>query len=186
MGQDKALMPFLGQPLISRLVAKLENLAAEVLVITNQPDSYRFLDLPLVEDLLPGYGALGGLYTALSSTNRVGVILVACDMPFADCQLLEKQAEMLFSEGVDVVMPKTPDGLEPFHAVYRRKACLSPVEAALKSGRRRMDSWLSEVNTRYLSLEEIHPYDPEGTAFLNVNTPEDFQRAEEYARLREG
>ena len=61
MGQDKALMPFLGQPLIQRVVKRLSAIADEIIITTNQPDSYRFLGLPLFPDTRPGHGALGGL-----------------------------------------------------------------------------------------------------------------------------
>lgn len=45
MGSDKALLPFLGQPLILRLLRRLASIADEVLVTSNRPESYRFLGL---------------------------------------------------------------------------------------------------------------------------------------------
>jgi len=59
MGQDKALMPFLGRPLIKRVIDRLSPIADEVIVTTNIPDDYRFLNLPLFPDLKPGRGSLG-------------------------------------------------------------------------------------------------------------------------------
>ena len=59
MGQDKALSPFLGQPLIQHVVNRLSSLAAEIMVTTNQPQAYSFLSLPLYLDLIPGRGAAG-------------------------------------------------------------------------------------------------------------------------------
>ena len=78
MGRDKGLMPFLGRPLIQRVLERLTPIADEVLVTTNSPDEYRFLNLPLFPDLKPGRGALGGLYTALSSAACEAVAVVAC------------------------------------------------------------------------------------------------------------
>ena len=106
MGQDKALMPFLGRPLISRVIERVAPLADEILVTTNRADSYGFLGLPLVPDLMPGRGALGGLYTALASAANPIVALVACDMPFAspNCSLSNATCSRL--EGApDVVIP---------------------------------------------------------------------------------
>ena len=62
-------MPFLGRPLIAHQVDLLSSLADELLVTTNNLTAYTFLDLPLFSDLLPGMGALGGLYTALSAAS---------------------------------------------------------------------------------------------------------------------
>ena len=67
MGQNKALMPFLNQPLIERVVNRLAPYANELLVITNKPEQYAFIGVQLTPDILPGRGALGGLFTALSS-----------------------------------------------------------------------------------------------------------------------
>jgi molybdopterin-guanine dinucleotide biosynthesis protein A len=68
MGEDKALKPFLGRPLIQRVIERLALMADEVLVTTNRPEAFAFLNLPLFPDLKPGR-ALGGLYTALASSN---------------------------------------------------------------------------------------------------------------------
>ncbi|MBP8164630.1 MAG: NTP transferase domain-containing protein, partial [Anaerolineales bacterium] len=67
MGEDKALKPFLGRPLIQRVIERLSPLADEVIVTTNRPVDYAFLNLRLVADLKQGRGALGGLYTAIAS-----------------------------------------------------------------------------------------------------------------------
>ena len=100
MGQDKALMPFLGRPLIQRVIERLTPIADEVLVTTNNPEDYRFLGLPLFPDLKPARGALGGLYTALSSAACEAVAVVACDMPFASGALIEAASRLLVEEAV--------------------------------------------------------------------------------------
>src|SRR5688572_23191554 len=69
MGEDKALRPFLGRPLIQRVIERLASIADEIIVTTNRPDEYAFLKLRLISDLKPGRGALGGLYTAIASAS---------------------------------------------------------------------------------------------------------------------
>ncbi|MCL4559571.1 MAG: molybdenum cofactor guanylyltransferase [Chloroflexi bacterium] len=181
MGQNKALMPFLGQPLIARVVERVSTLADEVLVITNDPQSYPFLKVPLFADILPRRGNLGGLYTALNVASHPVVGVLACDMPFASPLLLQAQQDILIAEGVDVVIPRSPEGLEPLHSVYRREVCLPAVREALEANLMRMVSWFPAVKVRELIAEEITRYDPSRTAFMNVNTPEEFQRAEALA-----
>src|SRR5512147_3255637 len=83
MGEDKALKTFLGRPLIQRVIDRLSPIADEIILTTNHPEEYTFLDLPLFSDLKPGRGALGGLYTAIASATNPFVAVVACDMPFA-------------------------------------------------------------------------------------------------------
>jgi molybdopterin-guanine dinucleotide biosynthesis protein A len=182
MGQDKALLHFLGKPLIQRVVERLAPLADEVLVTTNRPEAYQFLGLPLIPDVIPGRGALGGLYTALSAARQPLVAVVACDMPFASPRLLEAERDLLLASGSDAVIPQTEGGTEPFHAVYRRDACLPAIQAAIAADRWRVDAWYRQAKVRLMPPEEVQPYDPGGIAFGNVNTPEELAQAEELAR----
>ena len=182
MGQDKGLVPFQGQPLIMRVLNRVAGIADELVITSNQPEQYRFLGLTPVPDLQPGRGALGGLYTALDAAHHPAVAVVACDMPFVNPLLLVIQLQLLNDTGADLVIPRTPDGLEPFHAVYRRETCLPHVHAALQFDQRRVDAWFPLVKVHELSPEAIQPYDPLGLAFLNINTPEELKRAEEIAR----
>lgn len=183
MGQDKALMPFLGQPLIVRVLERLAPLADEIIVTTNRPDDYRFLGIPLFPDLQPGRGPLGGLYTALSSAKNPFVAVVACDMPFASKTLFEHAYRLLVQEDADVVIPDSGDGmLEPLHAVYRRETCLPAIQSALDADLWKLIAWFPQVKVRTLTRAETAAHNPDGLAFWNLNTPEEFAQAEEIAR----
>lgn len=186
MGRDKALVPFLGRPLIARLAERLGPIADELLVTTNRPDDFGFLGLPLFPDPRPGRGALGGLHAALRAARHEAVAVVACDMPFASAELLRFQAGLLESEGADVVLPRGADGLEPLHAVYRRATCLPLVEAALDAGQWKVIAWFDQARVRVLRADEVAAHDPRGLAFVNVNTPEELAQAERLAREIEG
>jgi molybdopterin-guanine dinucleotide biosynthesis protein A len=186
MGQDKALMPFLGRPLIQRVVDRLTPLADEVIVTTNRPEDYRFLGLPLFPDLKPGRGALGGLYTALSSATCEAVAVVACDMPFASLTLIDAGYRLLVQEEADVVIPDSGGGLEPMHAVYRRETCIAAIEAAIEADRWKLISWFPQVKVRILQPDEVKLHDPSGLAFWNLNTPEEFAEAEKRAKQENG
>jgi len=178
MGTNKALIPFLGIPLIQRVIERIRPLADEILITTNQPEELRFLGMRLVADIYPGRGALVGLHTALVSSSHPYVGVVACDMPFVSPELLAYQLDCLIRENVDLVVPLTEQGHEPFHAVYRKSTCLPAVEAALEKGQKRMISWHPEVQVRELTRVDLVRIDPTGLAFMNVNTPDEFQSAE--------
>lgn len=183
MGTDKALIPFRGQPLIRRVIERVQPLADELFVITNSPEAYRFLNLPLVSDTVEGRGALGGLYTALSQASETLVAVVACDMPFVSRGLLSACRDALVEQDWDAAIPRTGLGFEPFHSVYRRAACLEMVKAALNEGRWRVDSWFAQARIRYFEPQEVLQFDPLGQAFINLNTPEDVERAEALVRF---
>jgi len=167
MGQDKALLPFLGKPLIARVIHRVASLGDELLITTNNPEDYLIFKIPLYRDVLPENGALGGLYTALSVSRFPIVIVVACDMPFVSAEILSMSIDMLQANNADVVIPKTENGYEPFHAV---------------SGEKRLISWFSEANILPIHESELLVHDPQRTAFINLNTKQDFNHAEVLAR----
>ena len=190
MGEDKALKLFLGRPLIQRVIDRLAQIADEIIVTTNHPDDYAFLHtstgsvhrLRLVPDLAAGRGALGGLYTAVASASSPIVAVAACDMPFASATLLETATRLLVEEEADVVIPKTEEGYEPFHAVYRRAACVPAIQSAIEAEQWKVISWFPRVKVRELTPAEVAASDPSGRAFWNVNTPEEFAEAERLAQ----
>jgi len=184
MGQNKALIPFLGHPLIARVIERVAPLADELLITANEPEVFHFTGLPVYPDLLPGQGALSGLYTALSAASLPLVAVVACDMPFVSAPLLSAQLAIVQEQEVDGVVPRSAEEYEPFHAVYRRDACLAAVQDALAAGEKRLISWFPKVNLVFLAPEEAAQYDPDGEAFINVNTPEEWKLAEERAKGR--
>jgi len=181
MGEDKALKPFLGHPLIHRVVDRLSPIADELLVTTNRPEDYSFLQARLTPDLIPDRGALGGLYTAVASATHPIVAVVACDMPFASARLIESMSRLMVQHEADVVIAKSEEGYEPLHAVYRRETCLPAIESAIDSDKWKVISWFPQVKVHVLTMEEIKPLNPDGLAFWNVNTPDDFAEAERIA-----
>ena len=172
MGKDKALMPFCGVPLIQHVLNRLSPIADEIIITTNNPDVYRFLKVPLYRDLLPNRGALGGLYTALMSAKYEFVAVVACDMPFASTQVFRSARKILVKHEADLVIPKTKNGYEPLHALYRRDACIPPIKNALDDDKWKVISWFDEVKICELAVED-------NEIFKNLNTPEDFAKTED-------
>jgi molybdopterin-guanine dinucleotide biosynthesis protein A len=179
MGQDKALLPVGGQRIVDRIVAQLGRHGSETIVITNTPDDYRFLGLPLFGDVLPDKGALGGLYTALYHASQPYALVVACDMPFVNQPLLDHLRGLAPQH--DAVVPRLNGEAEPFRAIYSR-ACLGPMRAALDAGKMRVISFFPEVRVRFVDEPEIDQFDREHLTFFNVNTPDDLTRAEALAQ----
>lgn len=169
MGRDKATLPVDGQALFERVLGVLQPLFPAILIAGDRPDLCR-PQVPCVPDLYPG-SALGGLYTALQAAATPFIFVVACDMPFADPQLI--RAILARREGHDVVVPRTPSGLEPLFALYG-KECLMPMRALLEAGRFRIYDFFPQVRVRYLDSAEL----PDGweRSLLNVNTPGDIRQ----------
>jgi molybdopterin-guanine dinucleotide biosynthesis protein A len=186
MGQNKALLPFQGEPLITRVYRRLASLVDEVLVTVNQTTGFEFLGLPLITDIYPGKGTLGGLFTGLQAARGPLIAVVGCDMPFVNPTLLHAELDLLDRTEADAVIPLSDTGLEPLHAVYRRETCLPAIYKSLMADQLRLVSWLPDVKVQEMPLDEVKLYDPELHAFFNLNTPDDFKQAEAMARIEAG
>ncbi len=181
MGEDKALKIFLGKSLIQRVIERMIPIADEIIVTTNRPAEYTFLNYRLIPDLKPGRGALGGLYTAIASAAHPLVAVVACDMPFVSQMFFEGARKLMVKEEADVVIAKTDEGYEPLHALYRRETCLPAIESAIDADQWKVIAWFPQVKVRTLNPEEVKSLDPSGLCFWNLNTPEEFAEAERRA-----
>jgi molybdopterin-guanine dinucleotide biosynthesis protein A len=180
MGQNKALAPFLGRPLIERVLAIARQLSDDILLVANDAPSYAGFGLPCIADQRPGWGPLMGLYSGLSAASNDLALLVACDMPFLSLDLIHRLFDL--APGYDVVIPRSEDGLHPLHALYRRSTCLPAIAAAIAAGQRRMIAFHSQVRVREAPADELAAFDPTGFALMNVNTPADLTTAEHIAR----
>jgi molybdopterin-guanine dinucleotide biosynthesis protein A len=61
--------------------------------------------------------------------------------------------------------------------VYLR-TCIPAIEAALLANRRRVVSFLPDVNVCYVDEAALRTLDPELSSFRNVNTPEEWRAIE--------
>lgn len=172
MGVDKAFLELGGRPLIQWTLEALAGIGQEIIIVTNDPQRYAGLGARVEPDIIPGYGALGGIYTALARASCARVLVVACDMPFLSRPLLRYLIGL--ASQFDAVVPRLPEGVEPLHAVYT-SACLDPIRRALARGERRIISFFPDVCLRYVDPEEIAVFDPDFRSFMNLNTPADLE-----------
>ena len=173
MGSNKALLDFGGRPLIGVLVDRIRPITNQILISSNDPTCYEFLNLPVIPDHYRGHGPLAGLHAAMLWNECSLYIALACDLPNLQAPLLRKLAS--FAKGYDVAIPRTKDGLaHPLCAVYRR-TCLPTVENSLLRGVNKMIDILEEssLSIRWVGSEEGQFED---TDLANINTPGDLRR----------
>ncbi|MFH1032175.1 MAG: molybdenum cofactor guanylyltransferase [Chloroflexota bacterium] len=176
-GRSKALEILGGQSLIEIVIERLKALTDRILLVTSK-ESLAHLASVKVEtatDIYPGKGPLGGIYTGLVVSQTLLNVVVACDMPFLNVELLRYMIKL--SNGYDAVVPKLEKGMiEPLHAVYSRN-CVDSIKARLDRNDLRLRSFLDAVKVRYIAREEYEPLDPQLLSFFNINEQSDFQRA---------
>jgi molybdopterin-guanine dinucleotide biosynthesis protein A len=174
MGRPKALTPFLGEPLVARVLGRLRPQAG-IVYLNASGKAYAGFGAQLAPDSprWRGAGPLAGLAAALTRAAEDGFAFLAtapCDAPFLPLDLVDR---LLAAAPVAVAVSET--GMEPMFALLPVSA-LARVEAALAAGRASPRSVLEALDAARVA------FPPEGTPFANLNTPQEFAVAEAAAR----
>ena len=175
LGQDKAMLELDGHPLVLRVVEALGALTDDVIVVQRRGQQLRLEGVRLVADMESHQGVLAGIGAGLAAANHSWSLVVACDMPFLDVQLLGYM--MSQASRCDAVVPRLERGPEPLHALYHRR-CLPAVVEALEDGRRRVVSFYDSLRVRYLTATEVDRIDPTRRSFYNINTWQELAEAQ--------
>lgn len=156
----------------------LRAIASPIFLVGGTARGEQVADIRPVPDRCPGTGALGGIYTALVEAPTDLVLVVACDMPFLTVPLLERLAALAAgSPDVQAVVPRDARRRHPLCGVYARTAAPA-LRACLEAGRLRVTEALAALRTRDLEPDELTALDPDGRLLVNINTPDDYTRAQ--------
>ena len=185
-GAPKGLLTVGGSRILDRVVARVQAVTdapPPQLLVANAPDASAWRpDLKTIADARPGFGSLGGIYTAVTAEPGP-VLCVAWDMPFVPEGLLRALVEGAGAGAgagtYDVFLPESsgPRGLEPLCAVYG-PACGPAIARRLDSGDLKAISFHPDVRVGILSLAQVRAFGDPAELFFNVNTPDDLERAE--------
>jgi len=180
-GRPKALIELGGRRIIERVRDVLLPLVHDALIVTNTPDLYEFLGLPMVAAGYPDHGSLGGIYSGLKAAPGDTAFTVACDMPFLHPEVVRLVVTRA-GEG-DVVVPRVGAQHETMHAAYA-KACLPHIEERLIAGQLRITGFFERVRVVEIPESEVASLSDPAVTFMNVNTPEELERARAIAAER--
>ena len=178
LGRNKAIEKIGDQSLIERVVGKLSQVTSETVVVVAEESKAADLNLPpwvrTAADLYPGTGSLGGIFTGLSAAKGNYGVVVACDMPFLNVDLIRFMLDIV--SDYDAVVPRLQGRPEPLHAVYS-KSCVGPIERCLQADQLKIAIFFEQINVAYLEEDDIEAFDPSHLSFFNVNTQEDLDKA---------
>ncbi len=175
MGRPKALLDFGGVSLIERIVFQLRPVAQDIRIITNSPELYRFLNVPMHRDFIPNGGPLAGIFTGLAITEREPLLVMACDTPFVTSAYFEFLFEH-WSDEMDCLVPKIGKFYEPLAGLYSHRA-MPAIEALLKKGNHKVEALFSEVRTQTLGENQLQVFGDLHRFFRNVNDLQDYETA---------
>ncbi|MDH7528919.1 molybdenum cofactor guanylyltransferase [Ignavibacteria bacterium 4148-Me] len=172
MGVNKSFLKLGNQTIIERIVDLMKSIFSEVIIITNTPDEYKFLKLPLYEDIYKWKGPLAGIHSALTHSQTEKIFILSCDVPL----MSEAMIKYIIEHRTDksIVFCEAAGYHQPLVGVYSKKI-LREIEKFISDNEMSDKSFHKFIKTA--EAEIIHPeklsfYRDE--IFFNVNRPEDY------------
>ncbi|MDQ3049632.1 MAG: molybdenum cofactor guanylyltransferase [Bacteroidota bacterium] len=167
MGTEKGLALYKDKALVRHVLDLVAPVFQDVFIIANNP-AYTKFGFPVYEDLIPGKGPVGGIYTGLTYSATPWNFFIACDMPFMTTHVIEKMLNEPDEE--DAVVAYQNNSPEPLCAFYN-KSCLTHIEKQLAENNFKLQDLISLVRVKKVDFTGL--FLPESNPFRNINTLEE-------------
>lgn len=167
MGTDKAFLSYKNKPLIAHVIAALEPVTSEIMIISDSP-KYDVFNKTRKQDLIKNAGPLAGLYTGLYHSETPYNLVLGCDTPLVNRTLFDLLFENV-SENYDIIQLASRQSTMPLLALYK-KTCMHQCLELLEKGERRLQESVATFSTKTVGLSETQE-----RFILNINTPKDLQ-----------
>lgn len=185
---DKAVADLGGTPMIRRVANRLSDVVDELVVNCRSEQTAAIRDAmveyPLAvsyaEDEVPDLGPVAGIRNGLRAATGRYALVVACDMPFVDPDLVTYLFDRVVSH--DAAVPRLESGwFQTTQAVYRVEPMVEACSEALESDHPRILDPLEGLDVLVIDEPELETVTSVDT-FDNINTVAELEAAEE--RLR--
>lgn len=173
MGEEKGLLCFGGKYMIEYAISVLREVCDKIIISENS-DAYNFLGYPVVADIFPNSGPMGGIYSALKHSDTELNLVLSCDMPFITKEMLYYLIEN--STEHDVAVPWYGGRkFEPMCAVYHQRV-IPVFERFIKENNFRIPDAYKELKTNKIQMsDDLEVYNP--ILFENINSKIELQKA---------
>ena len=167
MGSPKSRLQLNGVRFLDKLVYELSSFD-ELFISVEDAQNHSEIIYPMVSDIIPDCGPMGGLYEALKTCTSDALLAVPCDVPlFSHAMARQLCAEM--DEQTDAVIAVTQDGrMHPLCGVYK-KSCIAVLEQCIQQKNYRMGHALAKLRIKQYQTGR------DSWRLCNVNTPQEFQ-----------
>lgn len=169
----KGFIEIEGKRIIERNLEVFASIGLKSVISTNEPEKYFYLGVPLIGDVVRRAGPISGIYSAFTATGADEIFASACDMPFLKADVIKR---IIADKGGDATVPMINGRPEPLLAVYSRRV-LGKIEGMLSENDTSLQRLISECgDTRFVEESKLREIDPKAESFININTPEDYER----------
>lgn len=173
MGRDKALLPLGNATVIEWVVAVLKEVFEHIHIIADRNEQYRFLRVPIYNDLYKEAGPLAGIHSALRNSPGDRCFIASCDIPFITAEFVRHLVKECGD--ADACIPSIHGKLHPLCGVYRR-SCIHRIEEHLDRCQFKLQDVLAKINTRVIEITPDLPFYTK-MLLINLNNEQEYQEA---------
>lgn len=173
MGQNKSFLKLGDRTIIERIVELMKSIFSDVIIITNTPEDYRFLNLPIFEDIYKWKGPLAGIHSALSHSDTDQIFVVSCDVPLMSKEMIDYIIR--YKSEKPIIFCEAAGYHQPLVGVYS-KTILDQIKIFLTKNElndKSFHKFLNNAEAEIINPTSLNFYKNE--LFFNVNRPEDFE-----------
>ena len=182
MGRDKAQIPWGGGTLLTHAIEQMKRVVSEVLVVGTVTEN---LPVAVLDDRFPGLGPLGGIHSALTCSTSAWNLILAVDLPLVTPTLLAWMADFRLDTSQEAIVLRVNSRVQPLCGVYHRDLLLQ-IQEALARRESSIHRLLERLSTRIIEEDQLIAAGFAPEMFLNVNTPEDLERARAISKTMHG
>ncbi|MEJ5351367.1 MAG: molybdenum cofactor guanylyltransferase [Melioribacteraceae bacterium] len=172
MGTNKSFLKIGSQTIIERIADLMKSIFLEVIIITNSPDEYKFLNIPLYEDIYKWKGPLAGIHSALTHTKTEKIFVLSCDVPLMTKEMIQYIVD--YKSDKPVIFCEAAGYHQPLVGIYSKKI-ISEIEYFISNNDlsdKSFHKFLSSIETEIIHPQSLSFYKDE--IFYNVNNMNDY------------
>jgi molybdopterin-guanine dinucleotide biosynthesis protein A len=173
MGENKSLLNLNGKTVIERVVSLMKTIFQEVIIITNTPNEYDFINTPMYKDIFENKGPLAGIHSGLAHSNNDKNFVISCDIPLMEQEMIEFIINYKTDKPITVCRA---DGfIQQLVGLYSKSVL--PIISNLLNTKDQSSSVLSlldRVDPDIINVDKLDIYNKD--MFFNMNRPEDYNR----------
>ncbi|QNT78941.1 molybdenum cofactor guanylyltransferase MobA [Entomobacter blattae] len=180
-GGNKGLKLLNGQPLLTYIIKAITPQVSHSVINANgPPEALHSFHLPIQVDTLPGFqgplaGILAGMEWALQHVPSCQyIVTIPADSPFIPSNLVEKLKEAQQKHHTILALARSNGQCHPVVGLWPLTLHHALHEALTREKIHKILRFTEKYSLAYadFSVEDIDP-------FMNINTPQDLQKAEE-------
>lgn len=171
MKYNKEFIKIGNEFLVHKQIRKLRRIFEEIIVVSNNPEHYKGLNVRVVGDILEGQTPIIGLHAGLVNSTKKYNYCIACDMPYINIDFIKHMIGLIDNHDAYVAIHE--NFIEPFNAIYS-KNITSIIETFVAKKNLGFKRLVNELDTYYIGEKRINFFQQEYDMFKNINSEKDF------------